>query len=116
MIKYENHLGIIDVSHDFIINLVESTVTNCFGVVAMSDTNVQKGLPGLLLKYKNVKPIIVKSKSQGLVVDVRITVRYGMNISAIVKSVVNKVSYNIQEITGFNVHRVNVFVDSMIDE
>ncbi len=116
MIKFENHLGVIDISEDFVINLVSNTVTNCFGVADMSDKCAQKGITGLMYKYKNVRPIVVKSKSQGLVVEVRIVVRYGMNISAIVRSIINKVSYNIKEITGLDVYKVNVFVDSMIGE
>ena len=32
MVKFENHLGVIDISHDYFINLVGSAVVDCFGV------------------------------------------------------------------------------------
>ena len=49
----------------------------------------------------------------GLVSDLHIAVTYGVNISAIVKSIVNKVRYTVEEATGFQVAKVNVFVDDM---
>ena len=39
-----------------------------------------------------------------------------MNISAIAKSIVNKVRYTVEEATGLRVRKVNVFVDGMKSE
>jgi len=43
-------------------------------------------------------------------------VTYGVNIAVIVKSIMNKVSYTVEEATGLKVGSVNVFVDSMKTE
>ncbi|MEG1943488.1 MAG: Asp23/Gls24 family envelope stress response protein, partial [Angelakisella sp.] len=48
-----------------------------------------------------------------LIVDLHIAVTYGVNISAIVKSIVHKVRYTVEESTGLAVAKVNVYVDSM---
>lgn len=48
--------------------------------------------------------------------DLHISVIYGMNISAIAKSIVNKVRYTVEEATGLDVKKVNVFVDGMKSE
>ena len=53
---------------------------------------------------------------EGLNVDLHIIVTYGLNISAIVKSIVNKVRYTVEDATGLEVHKVNVFVDAMKSE
>ncbi|WP_395588158.1 Asp23/Gls24 family envelope stress response protein [Pseudomonas syringae group genomosp. 7] len=42
-----------------------------------------------------------------------IIVTYGLNISAIVKSIVNKVRYTVEEATGLEVRQLNVYVDGM---
>ena len=55
----------------------------------------------------------VRSDSDRLIVDLHISVIYGMNISAIAKSIVNKVRYTVEEATGLAVKKVNVFVDNM---
>ncbi|MGI5958526.1 MAG: Asp23/Gls24 family envelope stress response protein [Massiliimalia sp.] len=117
MIRYENHLGVIDVSHDFFVNLVGSTVVNCFGVAGMAATNEQKGLLGFLRKNDGLdRGVKVRVKDDALTIELHIIVTYGTNISAIVKSIMNKVTYYVEEITGFRVERVHVFVDGMKSE
>lgn len=114
MIQYQNHLGVIDISHEVFVNLVGSTVVNCFGVAGMSMTNTQKGFLGLFAKSKPLdRGIRVRTKGDALYIDIHIIVMYGTNISAIVKSIVNKVTYFVEEITGFSVAKVNVYIDDM---
>jgi uncharacterized alkaline shock family protein YloU len=117
MISYENHLGVIDISHDYFVNLVGSEVVRCFGVAGMADTDSQKGILGFFHK-KNApdQGVRVRYKNGALLIDLHIIVFYGTNISAIVKSIMNKVSYYVEDITGFRVARVNVFVDGMKSE
>lgn len=117
MIKMENHLGIIDISHDYFVNLVGNAVINCFGVAAMATNGAKQGLLQRLTKRDATnKGIGVRVKNQKLVVDLHIIVTYGTNISAIVKSIMHKVQYVIEEKTGFEVSRVNVYVDGMKTE
>ena len=59
------------------------------------------------------KGVRVRLQDGHLVIDLHIIVTYGINISAIVKSIVNKVRYTVEESTGFTVARVNVYVDGM---
>ena len=51
-----------------------------------------------------------------LVIDLHIVVTYGMNIAAIVQSIINKVRYTVEEATGLTVKKVNVFVDGIQPE
>ena len=60
--------------------------------------------------------IRVRGEGDRLIVDLHISVIYGMNISAIAKSIVNKVRYTVEEATGLRVRKVNVFVDGMKSE
>ena len=55
----------------------------------------------------------VRSQGNKLIIDLHIRVIYGMNISAIAKSIVNKVRYTVEQATGLEVQKVNVFVDGM---
>ncbi len=114
MIKLENHLGVIDISHEYFVNLVGNAVVNCFGVAAMSTVDAKQGLIQKLKKKETLdKGIRVRVKNQKLVIDLHIIVTYGTNISAIVKSIMHKVQYIVEEKTGFPVARVNVYVDGM---
>lgn len=117
MIQYENHLGMIDISQDFIVDLVGGTVTSCFGVAGMAVTGTQKGLLGLFHSKDALdKGVKVRVVGEELIIDFHIIVLYGTNISAIVKSIMNKVTYCVEEITGLRVAKVNVFIDGMKGE
>lgn len=117
MIKFENHLGVIDISRNYLANMVGSTVVSCFGVAAMSNADVRQGLLNRLLKRESpTKGIGIRVKNQKLYIDLHIIVSYGTNISAIVKSIMNKVRFTVEDKTGFQVARVNVFVDGMRTE
>ncbi|WMJ21995.1 Asp23/Gls24 family envelope stress response protein [Paludicola sp. MB14-C6] len=114
MVKLENHLGVIDVSHEYFVNLVGSAVISCFGVAAMATADATQGFLQKFKRNDNLdKGIRVRVKNQKLVIDLHIIVTYGTNISAIVKSIMHKVQYTVEENTGFSVARVNVFVDGM---
>ena len=58
--------------------------------------------------------VSVRREPDGLVIELHIVVTYGLNISTVVRSLVEKVRYTIEEVTGMNVKKVDVFVDSMI--
>ena len=114
MIHYENHMGVVDISHEYFSALVGRAVTRCFGVVGMAHRNATEGFLSLLRQQdQEDKGVRVRLQNGHLVIDLHIIVTYGINISAIVKSIVNKVRYTVEESTGFTVARVNVYVDGM---
>lgn len=114
MIQLENHLGTIEISHHFLVNLITDTAVSCFGVAGMATCNQRQGIKNKLFKTQSPEQgVRVRYLKQRLVVDLHILVIYGMNISAVVKSIIDKVSYAVEEATGVKVASVNVFVDGM---
>ncbi len=117
MIRIENHLGTIHISHEFLANLVSGAVSECFGVAGMSASSTPQGLFNRMLRAtpKN-QGVRIRYQKSKLMIELHIIVTYGTNVAAIVKSIMNKVQYTVEEITGFPVSRVNVFVDGMITQ
>jgi len=114
MIKIENHLGIIEISPEYFANLVGKAASECFGVSGMVNSSASQGLRSIITRKDSPdKGVRVRNIGDKLVIDLHITVTYGVNISAIVKSIVNKVRYTVQDAIGFAVSKVNVFVDEM---
>jgi uncharacterized alkaline shock family protein YloU len=94
-------------------HLVGKAASECFGVAGMVSSPVQ-GLRSAIEGRDTLdKGVRVRNTTGGLVIDLHIVVVYGMNIAAIVKSIVNKVRYTVKQATSFDVAKVNVFVDSM---
>ena len=102
MIGFETNLGTIEISQEYFANLIGHAASECYGVAGMINS-----------PYQPDKGVRVRSENGGLLVDIHIAVTYGVNISAIVRSIVHKVRYTVEESTGFPVAKVNVYVDSM---
>ena len=104
MIKVQNNIGTITISQDYFTSLIGSTVTGCFGVVQM---NISSAKQTILAALPFVKK---KSYERG------ISVRAGRDklvVGTVVKSIINKVKYVMEESTGISVERVNVYVDEI---
>lgn len=114
MIKVENHLGTIEISNSYLTTLIGHTVTNCFGVVQMNSYGTKQGILSIIKKNSNIdKGVIIKQSRDKIIIDLHITVSYGVNISAIVDSIIKKVRYTVEQETDFSVSKVNVFIDGM---
>ncbi len=117
MIQMENHLGMIEISQAYFACLIGNAASSCYGVAAMEKSGTKQGLRSLFSRRSYAdQGIRVRSDGDKLIVDLHISVMYGMNISAIAKSIVNKVRYTVEEATGLSVSKVNVFVDGMKSE
>ena len=114
MIKLENHLGITHISEEFFANLVGRAASECFGVAGLVNSTPYQGLRTMITKSELPDQGVKVHVSGGrLVIDLHIVVTYGMNIAAIVQSIINKVRYTVEDATGMEVAKVNVYVDGM---
>ena len=123
MIDIKTHLGTVTYSKQFFYSLIGGTVTECFGVVDMNAGDVKQNfiekvpIPFIKkLASKTVlseKGVTVRYKNNKLYIDLHISVMYGVNVSTIVKSIVHKVRFVLEDETGLNVDKINVFVHSV---
>ena len=117
MIRLDNRYGTVEISQEYFRYLVGNAVSACYGVAGMVRSGTRQGLRSLLSRRTYADDgVLVRSEGDRLVVDIHIEVVFGMNISAIAKSIVNKVRYTIEEATGLTVKKVNVFVDGIQPE
>ena len=90
------------------------TVAGCFGVAGMKSCTFGEYVFGELLGLKtDGMGVRIISKNDELVVNLHISVTYGTNIAAVVRSVKNKVEFALTEYAGVPVNSVNVYVDSI---
>lgn len=114
MIKIYNYLGYIEISNEYFSNLIGKSVSECFGVKGMINSSAKQKIKNFMSK-SNIqdKGVVVKNIDGKLVVDIHIEVSYGVNISAVVKSIISKVRYVVEEATSLAVGKVNVYVDNI---
>ena len=116
MVSYQTPNGSVRIADSYFAKLIGEAVSSCYGVAKM----VPKGTQWLrqLLKLENSSDtgITVRGDEHTLHVDLHIAVIHGMNMSAISRSIVNKVTYVVEETTGIKVKKVTVHIDRMIAE
>ena len=116
MIILQNHVGKISISPEYFTELIGNTVRKCFGVISMNVSGLRETLTTVFDKGKKediprgVKVRFVKEK---LMIDLHISLMYGVNMNAVVRSIINKVGYTVEQSTGISVEKVNVYVDSI---
>ena len=84
-----------------------------FGVAGLNAYGAKQGVSAMLKKENTTKGVIIRQDGDELIVDLHITVNYGINVGAIVDSIIHKVNYVLTEQAGVNVKSVNVYVDEM---
>ena len=120
MIKYENQNGYIEITNNFA-KLVGNAAQSCFGVTRMVSSNAMQSIKSVIKNKverasdmdNSSQGITVKSVNGALVIDLNIAVSYGVNISAIANSIVNKVRYTIESATDLKVSEVNVHIEGI---
>lgn len=117
MVGFENHIGKIVISENYLTQLVKHAVTDCFGVAGVCSIGTFRSTASALTAgkaFKKNKGVMIRTdKKGGLVIDLHIKVTYGTNITAAVSSITHKVSFAVEEAAGINVRQVNVYVDDM---
>jgi uncharacterized alkaline shock family protein YloU len=116
MICIENPNGYIEISHEYFANLIGYAASACYGVAEMAASNKVQGFTERFFHSKLDRGVKVNRVGSKLFIDLHIVVTYGVNITVIVKSIIKKVRYVVEEATGLKVDCVNVFVDGMKPE
>ncbi len=114
MIAYETILGKVTISEAYLSKLIGHEVTSCFGVVGMVPRSGKQKIFNKFSKSEQVDTgIKVLGDAQNLEIEIHIVVTYGMNLSAIAKSITEKVKYVVFEAIGVDVKKVTVKVDGI---
>ena len=117
MIVVHNHLGGIEFTKSFFVSLIANTATSCFGVSAMNASTPAERIADLIPVLGNVlginKGVNVHIRNGKVSIGIHISVMYGVNISAVVASIKNKLRYAVEEQTRLTVEKVDVYVDGL---
>lgn len=117
MIKFENPNGYIEITNAYFATLVGRAAQSCFGVTGMVNGSAYESIVSAIKSKANGEKfnqgVYVKSVDGQLQIELHISVSYGVNITAIVDSIINKVRYTVEEATDLKVNTVNVYVDAL---
>ena len=108
------HLGKIAIGNEVIAQYAGAVATECFGIVGMANVSMKDGLVNLLKSDHMTKGInVVLSPSQKLTLDFHVIVAYGVNISTVAVNLIDNVKYKVEEYTGIEIEKINIYVEGV---
>ena len=107
-------LGIITIDPEVIAKYAGTVAVECFGIVGMAAVSVKDGLVKLLKKESLTHGIQVEvSDDNKLTIDFHVIVSYGVSISAVSDNLISNVKYRVEEFTGMEVDKINIYVEGV---
>ena len=107
------HLGNIIIDNEVIAQYAGSVAVECFGIVGMAGYSVKDGLVRLLKMDNLTRGISVSLDNNQLILDFHVVVAYGVSISAVADNLISNVKYKVEEFTGIEIKKINIFVEGV---
>lgn len=107
------HMGNITIDNEVIAQYAGSVAMECFGVVGMAGINVKDGLVRLLKMDSMTRGINVSIRNNRLTLNFHVILAYGVSILAVSNNLISNVKYKVEEFTGIEVEKVNIFVEGV---
>lgn len=112
--KKSTDFGNILIDNIVIAKYAGLAAVECFGIVGMAAISMTDGLVKLLKRESLSKGItVVVEPHNELTIDFHVVVSYGVSISAVADNLISNVKYKVEEFTGMNVKKINIFVDGV---
>ena len=107
-------LGIITISPEVIAKYAGSVAVGCFGIVGMAAVNMKDGLVRLLKKESLTHGIQVEfSEENRITLNFHVIVSYGVNILSVTDNLMSNVKYKVEEFTGMEIDKINIYVEGV---
>ena len=105
------HMGNITIDREVIAQYAGIVAMECFGIVGMGIT--VKDVVKLLKKDNVTKGIAVTVNNNKLTLDFHVIVSYGVSILAVSNNLIDNVKYRVEEFTGMEIEKINIFVEGV---
>ena len=111
--RIRNKLGEIVIDQNVIALYAGMTAVECFGIVGMAAVSMKDGLVKLLKRESLTHGINVEIRENHILVDFHVIVAYGISISAVADNLIENVKYKVEEFTGMEVDKINIYVEGV---
>ena len=112
--KLNSDIGDIYIDNAVIAKCAGNVALECFGIVGMATVSVADGIVKLLKRDNLAKGINVEvDEDNNITINFHVIVSYGVSISAVSDNLVSNVKYQVEELTGLKVKKINIFVEGV---
>jgi uncharacterized alkaline shock family protein YloU len=103
-------LGRITIANEVVAQIVGHTAAECYGVVGMASRG---RLPRLLARDRVTQGINVGGGAEGVAIELNVVIEHGLNLAEVASTVRNRVSYEVERLTGLPVASVDVRIQDV---
>jgi len=111
--RINNKHGEILINSDVIALYAGMQAVECFGIVGMAAVSMTDGLVKILKRDSLTKGINVEIKDNHIILNFHVIVSYGVSISAVADNLIANVKYKVEEFTGMEVDKINIYVEGV---
>ncbi|MBR2528962.1 MAG: Asp23/Gls24 family envelope stress response protein [Blautia sp.] len=112
--RIDSGLGEITIDTEVISTYAGAVAVECFGIVGMAGVSMRDGLVKILRRDSLKHGITVRiTKENKIQLDFHVIVAYGTNIAAISDNLVSNVKYKVEDFTGMEIEKINIFVEGV---
>ena len=111
--RISNKMGEIQISLEVIALYAGTIAVECFGIVGMAAVSMKDGLVKLLKRESLTHGITVDIRENRISIDFHVIVSYGVSISAVADNLIESVKYRVEEFTGMEIEKINIFVEGV---
>lgn len=110
----DGRLGTISIDAEVIAKYAGSTAVECFGIVGMAAVSMKDGLVKLLRGDSLTRGIsVIIDDDNKIEIDFHVIVSYGVSISTVADNLIENVKYKVQEFTGLEIKKINIYVEGV---
>ncbi len=110
----KNNYGKITYQDDYLSTIAGLNAVECYGLVGMAQKKIADQIVDVFKNDNLRKGVKIKTDgSENVVVQLFITVKYGVTLSAVAENIIDKVKYAIEKDTGLNVSSVDIVVQGI---
>ena len=84
-----------------------------FAIVGMASVNMKEGIADLLTREHVKKGVRAVIKDNKITIDFHIIVAYGVSIAVVAENLIDTVTYKIEQFTGLDVEKINIYVEGV---
>lgn len=109
----KNEYGVINIDDNVIATIAGLSAMESYGIVGMASKNATDGFFDLL-KWDNLsRGVKIYTQDNVISIDLHVILEFGMRIAIVAENIIDKVKFNVENLTGLEVKKVNVYVQGI---
>ncbi|MBZ2173917.1 Asp23/Gls24 family envelope stress response protein [Schnuerera sp. xch1] len=111
--RSKNQYGYIDIDDNVIATISGLSAMESYGIVGMASKNATDGFFELLKRDNLSKGVKIYTEKDEIIINLHVILQYGIKISVVAENIIEKVKFNVENLTGLKIKKVNVYVQGI---